>query len=208
MKTRLIPLIFLLIVGCQQKNPVEYSPRPTAPSTVPELIDSLSSGDDQASIVAAYALASMGAEAAPAVPALIDNLTYEGHTDVRESAAYALGKIGADASAAVPTLVSLMHDNSESVHVRSAAALAIGGIGEITAVPELINTLYVDGLFVNSSMRNIAIDAVRSIEHMTDQEFSGRTGTGYLIGQDGVPIIVLEARKWWEEEGQYLDWSD
>lgn len=53
---------------------VEIPPRPTPPSTLPELIANLSKGDDMERLVAAGALSAMGANAACAVPALIWDL--------------------------------------------------------------------------------------------------------------------------------------
>ena len=30
---------------------------------------------------------------------------------------------------------------------------------------------------------------------------------GYVLSEDGTPLILIDARKWWEEEVQFQDWS-
>lgn len=200
-------LMLLLLIGCQPVQTFENSPRPTVPNTLPELIEVLNGENAEAKIRAAYVLASIGPEAAPAVEALTANLTYQGPYDVPESAAFALGRIGPAAISATPSLVLLMHDDAAFFRVRSAAALAVGQIGDRTAVPELVEVLYADNLFDESSRKGIAINAALAIELITGKEFGGRSGTAYDMGLNHVPVVVLEARRWWETEGQYQDWS-
>ena len=73
---------------------------------------------------AAYALAEMGPEAAPAVPALIALIDDE---DVRMVAFRALERIGPEARAATPALASALEN--EDGFVRVGAAFALMGIG-------------------------------------------------------------------------------
>jgi HEAT repeat protein len=75
---------------------------------------------------AAEALGNMGADAAPAVPALIATLPDE-TPSVRSGVAFALGHIGPAAADAVPALVELLQD--ENREVRSMASVALGRIG-------------------------------------------------------------------------------
>lgn len=80
---------------------------------------------------AAYAIASMGASAKAAVPALIKNLTDESSA-VRYSSALALGEIGPDAADAVPALKAVVEeDRSDDVaHMARKALKRI--TGEVT----------------------------------------------------------------------------
>jgi HEAT repeat protein len=65
-------------------------------------------------VAAAYAIASMGADAKPAVPVLMANLKAENAT-VRYTSALALGEIGPNAADAVPALKALTDDQSDDV---------------------------------------------------------------------------------------------
>jgi predicted component of type VI protein secretion system len=76
---------------------------------------------------AAYAIASMGPKAAPAVPALIKALG-DSEPTVRYASAIALREIGPDAKAAVEPLRALLDDRSEDVVSMARKAIkAISG---------------------------------------------------------------------------------
>lgn len=79
-------------------------------------------------VAAAYAIASMGAEGKPAVPALLENLKSDNNT-VRYSSALALGEIGPPAVEAVPGLEALKEDRNDDV-----AHMARKSIRRITGV--------------------------------------------------------------------------
>ncbi len=76
---------------------------------------------------AAYAIASLGPQAVPAVPALIKALG-DDVPAVRFPVAYALGEIGTGASDAVPALEKLLDDrNDDVVHIARKSLKKITG---------------------------------------------------------------------------------
>ncbi|MDB5289951.1 MAG: putative lyase [Phycisphaerales bacterium] len=89
------------------------------------LAKSLSAGSAEARDQAVRALATVGAEARPAVPALVAMLADAGN-ELRIDAAVTLGAIGPDAKSALPALTR-MADNRH-VDVRSAAVAALAKI--------------------------------------------------------------------------------
>jgi HEAT repeat protein len=177
----------------------EYSPAPTPPSTIPELIDVLT-GDygDEARIGAAYALGRMGEKATPAIPALTMNLFHEGPYEVRQRAAWALGEIGSNAQSSVPMLITVMF--TDFVHVRREAAEALGKIGDVSAIPALVQALADEDDGVSSY-------AAESIAILTNQNFPDVGKSGYHLDENGIPLIVKAAQQWWKKEGQFADWT-
>jgi HEAT repeat protein len=89
--------------------------------------------------LAASELGDLGADAAEAVPALIDVLSGP-DTPVRYAAVRALGKIGPQARGAVPALARRLMDRDQPLKFREEAALSLGLIGE-AGVPELLKAL-------------------------------------------------------------------
>ncbi len=77
-------------------------------------IEDLTAAAPYTRVAAAYAIASMGAAAKPAVPTLIANLKDEEST-VRYTSALALGEIGPGAAEAVPALEGLREDRNDDV---------------------------------------------------------------------------------------------
>ncbi len=55
----------------------------------------------------------------------------------------------------------------------------------------------------------LAIDAAESIAKITGEHFrdSGFRG-GYFSNKQGVPNIIIDARSWWQEKGQYQNWKE
>lgn len=176
----------------------ERSIDPTPPGTLPELIASLASDNAVARIVAAKVLADMGPKAEPAVFALIGNLSYQTNSEVRESAARALGAIGSAAKSAVPQLTKLLL--TDFVNVQSAAAVALGQIGDTSAIPALAQGL-------NDRYIEVSIESAKSIAILANQEFPDFNSTSYSLDENGVPLIVKAAREWWMHDGQYQNWS-
>jgi hypothetical protein len=199
--------IFLLIlVGCNQSQTAlitptpeveESSPLPTPPSTLPELIEDLSGDDELAKLSAIYRLAEMGDEAATAVPMLSKNLQ-DRHSDVRIAAAFALGEIGPDAKSSIPELSLFMLTDFAQGGV--AAAKSLGKIGDKSAIPALVQAL-------DNRYWVVGVTAAESIGILTDEQFTDFGGPGYFLDKDGIPLIILDAKKWWIEEGQYENWS-
>jgi HEAT repeat protein len=182
--------------GCSSFIPAHDTAHPTAPATLPEVLDALSSNSAGARITAAYALPRFGAEAVVAVPALIQNLYYETNSDVRIAVIFALGNLGADACSTVPALIRVLQ-NDDAVHARRSAAKALGQIGEPSSVSALANSLYDEDIGVTAG-------SAGSIASITGESFSdtGSLYGGYLLNEEGVPLIVIAAREWWEEKGR------
>ena len=116
-----------------------------------DLLETLTSGDDEGREVAALALARFGAAAAEPLVAM---LAADG-ADTRWWAARALAEIGGDG--AVPPLAGALTDPDPDV--RACAALALGRIGESTAAPALAAQLTDESAFVAS----VAADALSMI---------------------------------------------
>lgn len=195
-------LTLMLLTGCgaglNDRFPVELTTvPPTAPATLPEVLDALSSYTAEVRITAAYAVPRFGAEAVVAVPALIQNLRYETASDVREAAAFALGELGPDARSAVPPLIDILQTD-HSVNARKAAGEALGKIGESAAVPSLATSLYDDNMW-------LALISARSLALIVGEGFPVAEST---LNEEGIPLLVVEARKWWEEKGKYQNWEN
>jgi hypothetical protein len=139
----------------------------------------------------------MGPAAVEAVPALTQNLYYR-NDEVSRYAAQALGKIGPGAKPAVPSLIALLLSDS-FVHSRREAAEALGRIGDISAIPALAQGL-------NDEDKGVGIECAKSIAVLTGQQFPDLNSTGYSLNEKGVPLIVIAAREWWQQEGQYKSW--
>jgi HEAT repeat protein len=177
----------------------ENSPAPTPPSTLPELIEVLTSQNAEARIGAAHVLSDMGPEAKPAIAALIENLSYQESYEVRMAVAETLGSIGPEAKAAIPALTTVLLN--DFVQVRRASAVALGQIGDVSTLPVLAKALY-DKDTITS------IDAAESMEKLSRRKLLDADVSVRYLQENGIPKIVLAARIWWEQEGQYQDWTD
>jgi len=181
----------------------EIEARPTPESTLPELIENLSSDEPLARVVSAYALRNYDPdEVAIAVPSLVENLHHD-YSEVQTSAAFLLGWLGSRAQQAVPDLITMMENNENPVYVRTSAVSALGKIGSVSAVPALAKQLYQgenDGFF------KLEKSSAESIAMLTHQKFRDVGDTIYHYS-DGIPWIVTDARSWWEQQGQYQDWG-
>jgi predicted Zn finger-like uncharacterized protein len=94
-----------------------------ARSAVGPLSEALSDVDPTVRGTAAFALAAIGPEAAPAVPLLIKALKSQGDEMLRVRAAYALGEIGPGAKEALGPLREALDDKKPSVRLHAAQAL-------------------------------------------------------------------------------------
>ena len=176
----------------------EYSPLPTPPSTMPELISALHSDDSGVRLTAARALASMGIDAEPAIPALTENLYYDGPYRVRRAAALALGEIGEPSKPVVPVLITVLL--TDFVRVQSSAAWALGEIGDTVAIPALASALQDDDV-------GTRIAAAEALGLLTDQEFPDMGSGVYVLNEEGEALLVIAAREWWGEVGQTQAWG-
>lgn len=203
-----IGILALCLNACGDRGivigPHDPSPLPTAPSTIPELIASLSDPDYRVRLVATYALRNMGPAAEPAVPALIVTLS-DDVSDIREASADALGEIGPKAAPAVPALIEVLRSD-EYVHARVSAADALGKIGDVSAVPALADILWDQE--AQKAYKFIPIQAAQAIAQLTGNQFpdSEPGPHGYRLNDDGEPLIVIAAREWWESEGKHQEW--
>ena len=105
--------------------------------------------------MAVVALAEMGPEARPALPALVQALR-DPHEVVRCRAMMALADMGPDARMAVPALIQMLDDPSRLV--RRWAAATLGEIGPTVpaAIPALIEALAGDDA-VNRAVASAAL---------------------------------------------------
>lgn len=204
----MISTMALLLSGCASCavaiGPHDPSPLPTAPSTIPELIESLSDPDYRVRLVATGALGEMGTAAEQAVPALIVTLS-DDVSDIRAASAEALGEIGPASAPAVPALIETLRSD-EFAHARANAARALGKIGDTSAIPALAETLWDSES--QETYPFVPINAAKAIAWLTNKPFpdSEPGSHGYALDDDGTPLLVLAAQDWWESEGQYLAW--
>jgi hypothetical protein len=197
---------------------------PTPPSTLDGLIQALSDDDPRARTDAAYALEALGADANAAIPALINNLSYEGELryegsrivdeiDVRFAAVRVLGVIGPPAKDAMPELMQIvqydpsnmrdfesLRKGDEIVPLRKAAIRTLVEIGDSSAIPELIEVL-------DDIWGQVSGEAAVAIGQLSGNDFSVDLEHESLYSEDGIRIPVLRAREWWENEGKYHDWG-
>jgi HEAT repeat protein len=207
-KLRIIPVIVLAMClsACADDGivigPHDPSPLPTAPSTMPELLASLSDSDYRVRLVAVAALRDMGPAAKPSVPALIVTLA-DNVSDVRVVSAEALGAIGLEASSAAPSLVNALRSDEHGA-VRAAAAEALGKIGDACAVPVLAEALW------NQEDVSVRIKAAQAMAHLTGSQFpdSEWGAHGYKLAENGEPLLVITAQEWWREEGELQTWEN
>lgn len=173
---------------------------PTAPVTFPEILGVLKNGSAEGRISTASKVLTLSEkEKELAVPYLINNLDYKENSDVRRTAAIVLGEIGPKANQSVDRLVSLLN-NDDATIVKIAAAEALGKIGDQSVVPNLVN-------YLNSSDLELAIVSAKSIALLTGQSFTDLDSqNGYSLDSAGEPYIVIDAKRWWEDEGKYQDW--
>src|SRR5262245_61418514 len=113
-----------VLVGCKASS--------TSPPSK-ELLDTLKKLKNEEPFIKAKAaldLSKFGAQAAPAVPDLMDALNHEDAL-VRQNAAMALGRIGSASKAAIPALGRATGD--PELPVRRNAVTALGDIGDSKA---------------------------------------------------------------------------
>lgn len=177
--------------------PIDRGEYPSPPDTLPGLIAALASEQPLERAGAAYALAGFGEGAFPALPALALNLSYDGPYVVRLEAAAALGALGAAAFPALPQLISVLH--TDLAPVRAQAAESLGQIGNPGALPALARAL-------DDPDPDVAVQAAQAIARLAGVKFSAGAGDGAGALEGGGPAIVVEARNWWRNSGQFQDW--
>ena len=208
--------ITVMFAGCDAKS----NAPPVTPSAVVEdsglpspspdfytLLDNLQSDRMSVRLVSIYALEKYGDRAEVAIPSLVNNLQVK-DSDVRRAAAYVLGKLGQGAVVAVPELQNMLVDAEEIYDVRITVADALGSIGERSSVPVLVQILLDERTL--EYHRFLVIDCALSISKITGEKFADMDDgiAGYTINEDGIPLVVVDARSWWEQDGQYQNWND
>jgi HEAT repeat protein len=143
-------ILLIAVVGCGQRS------LPHEGKTVTQLRKMLDHSSPQKQAQGALGLSLHGADAAPAVPRLIE-LLKSPDTLVRQQSALALGKIGSPAREGVPGLIAVLEDKEWSV--RRQAALALGEIGATEAKPALEKRTKDDNALVRKA-------AVQALERM------------------------------------------
>jgi hypothetical protein len=207
----LLLLIFssIVFVNCSGNSRLESSMEeytegatqvyPTLSNSLPDLITSLSSPNDEIRVAAARKLATFGPDAEIAVPSLVQNLQHP-NSEVRRSSVDALAALGSKAKPAISSLIVLLLTDT-AVQPRRQTAISLGKIGDVSTVPALAKCL-------NDNDDGVAIQCAKSIGILTSQQFPDMNSTGYQIDQNGIPLIVLAAMEWWESSGQYKAWID
>ena len=128
----------------------------------------------------------------------------EGNHEAKLGAITFLHGVGEEAAAAVPSLIDNLTNDRQPWQVSASAARLLGAIGPRAgeAVPDLISTLHND----NEDDR-VLISVSLGLEEVTGEDFGGKVNGGFYIDElTGLPIIALNAREWWEQEGQYQEW--
>ncbi|HEY1014235.1 MAG TPA: hypothetical protein VGE07_16095 [Herpetosiphonaceae bacterium] len=129
---------------------------------VPQLIEIASAGAPHDQYRALSALASIGPDAAPALPLLIELLgksAYDGSPNADE-AVRVLGAIGPAAAGAVPSLIDLLASaDQRSDYAPGMAPWALARIGDLRAIPALMAAAAREVDFQGPGLR--AIDALR-----------------------------------------------
>jgi HEAT repeat protein len=143
----------LTVIGCARKLPFEGK-------SVAELQTMLQDSDPAIQAQGAFGLSRLGAESAPAVPALIESLQSPDPL-VRQHSALALGEIGPEAAQAVQALMGALADPEWTV--RRQAALALGRLGE-RARPSVGPLRKLQRRDPNSLVRKAAQEALGKIE--------------------------------------------
>jgi len=154
------------IVAVRALVRIGYSPKEAVPLLIAQLRADTNSFARSAT---ASCLGLIGADAAPAVPALIDALR-DPESRTRAHIALALGQIGPDASGAVPVLTQLLND--EWWYVRQNSAAALGKIGR-DGNPALPMLAILEQHDPNEDVRNAAAEAIGLIRS-DSKESSGR----------------------------------
>ena len=180
--------------------PSEEADMPTPASTLAQLMLDMSSEDPAVRLVSTYALERYGEGAVVAIPQLAVNLK-DVDFDVRLAAAYVLGTLGPMAKASVPDLVGALQTDTY-FRVRAGAAESLGIIGDLSAVPALAQCLLDD----YGPSHRVAIACSHSIATITGERFRDSDSSVYQLDDAGLPLLVLDARQWWETSGRFMDW--
>lgn len=203
-----LSLLSFLLTGCGFQF-ITVADVPTPATNLPDLVKNISNSDPTTRLVSMEALKKYGDAGVVAIPNLTENLYYKNaqSIDVQVAAAEALGRFGHKAKSAVTDLETVLQDPNSGLEVREAICDSLGEIGDPRSIPIIVDALYND----DTQSYKIAAACANSIAKITHEPFrdtSPENITGYATDESGVPFIVIDAQKWWEEKGKYLDWNN
>ena len=138
-------------------------------SVVEALAEAVRSEDHSTKVAAADALAALGPDAEPAVPALIDQLGHE-QPWVRVGAMGALGSIG---KKAVPALIDTFRYQTGGPRIRAAFVMAAIGADAKPAVPFLAEAMKHESPAVQDRLAGV-------LSQIDPDNFAGNTTTGLV----------------------------
>ncbi|HZZ81303.1 MAG TPA: HEAT repeat domain-containing protein [Gemmataceae bacterium] len=184
-------------------------------SVVPKLAKVLSEKSPERRRVAAYALGSMGASAAPAAAELAKALDVD-DAATRQHAARALGRIGPDARSALPALAQRVTD--KDVAVRIEAALATWRVGKNAQhVAVIVKALGDKSISVKdsacqalASMKSGARDAVGPVADLLDDKdlrLRAIITLGEIGPPESKPVTAKLVKLLDDKDGEIQLWS-
>jgi hypothetical protein len=210
--TKLTKLLFFVLTytlalsGCVRSNsvsspPVELEASPVAtPSTFQQALVYMKSQSSDERILGMWAILGYPDKSQEALPIIVQNLYYQQSLDVRSAAARVLGELGPLASTAASDLIKVMQTDSSS-DVRVDIAITLGKINNLSAVPALAGNLEEEDY-------DLAAFSAQSIARLTGENFPDSDSTGFRLNEQGIPLIIIVAREWWNDKGQYSDWTE
>lgn len=177
---------------------------PEAKDAVPVLIEELKEGKTRTDkLGAAAVLGTIGPGAKDAIPILIRMGLDDSDDRVRSSATESLGKISFDKDV-LDFLISRMGaEKSGEVQIGISRGLCAMGTKARPAVPYLAKNLW-----WGKDDHDIKQIAAKAISTIAEVEFydNGCAQGGFKEFINGELRIVLEARTWWTNTGQYQKW--
>lgn len=118
------------------------SPAVSPPSQLDELLERLRSEDARLRAETSWPVGKLGADAAPALPAIVRQLRTDEHPDARWGAAWCVGRIGNPAVEAVPDVIAaITEDPDPDVRAQAANALGFIGLGSEQVIDALASAL-------------------------------------------------------------------
>lgn len=167
MKTYMILVSTLILVLCASCQPSPSSTieidltRVPTPATYEEIIQYMQSDSIDERLEGLSATLQYPEKSAEFVPLIIRNLYYPYSSDVRGYAARILSSISTDTISKLPDLIYVMN-NDDSIHVRSECAMTLGNLGDLSAVPYLVNNLN-----NSNNVYLFAVESAKSISKLT-----------------------------------------
>lgn len=197
-----IILVLALSLGsCGHAPDINVEPYETqlpTPSSVAQVITYIKSNDPAERIAGMWASLNYPNNGDDVLPLIVENLYYS-NVEVKINAVKVLGELGVPANSAVPNLLAIL-ESDDSIEILIEVTIALGSIGNKSAVPFLAKNLY-------TSNEQLAVYSAKSISQLTGVSFPDANSSGYHKDSNDNLYILLGAKGWWEKEGQYEDWS-